>query len=240
MIKADNLTKYFGSFRALEDISFEINQGEIVGFLGQNGAGKTTLMRILTTYLKPTSGKAVIFGKDVVKNQLEVRRMIGYLPEVPPIYFNMTVLDNLKFAAKLKEVPAKDEKRQIDFVLSQCDIENVRKRTVSTLSKGFKQRVGIASAILNDPKILILDEPTSGLDPLQIHQIRNLIKNLEHKRIVILSTHILSEIEQIAKRVLIIKEGRIIVDNLSENILKDTGKTNLEEAFLKLVGFAKD
>ena len=233
MIIAENVTKYFGGVQALKDVSFEINKGEIVGFLGQNGAGKTTIMRVLTSYLPATSGKVIIAGQDVSKNSLAIRKKIGYLPETPPLYSNMTVRDYLKFAAQLKSVPVKQQRVQIDKVIESCSLESVQRKTIDTLSRGYKQRVGIAQAIINDPEVLILDEPTIGLDPVQIIQVRNLIKSLEYERTVILSTHILSEIQQIAQRVLIIKSGEIIVDETLENLLKEFG-TNLEDIFLRL------
>lgn len=233
MIIAKNVTKYFGRFQALKDVSFEINKGEIVGFLGRNGAGKTTIMRILTSYLPATSGKVIIAGQEVSKNSLAIRKKIGYLPETPPLYSNMTVREYLKFAAQLKDIPAKQQPVQIDKVLEECGLEDVQYKSIGILSKGYEQRVGIAQAIVNDPEVLILDEPTIGLDPVQIIQVRNLIKSLEHKRTVILSTHILSEIQQIAKRVLIIKSGEIIVDEALENLLKEFEST-LEDVFLRL------
>lgn len=239
MIIAKNVTKYFAGFQALKDISFEINKGEIVGFLGQNGAGKTTIMRILTSYLPATSGKVIIAGQEVSKNSLAIRKKIGYLPETPPLYSDMTVRDYLKFAAQLKDVPAKQQRVQIDKAIDECSLKSVRYKIISTLSKGYKQRVGIAQAIVNDPEVLILDEPTIGLDPVQIIQVRNLIKSLEHKRTVILSTHILSEIQQIAKRVLIIKSGEIIVDETLENLLSGS-ESNLEDIFLRLHSARED
>lgn len=233
MIVVEQVTKYFGRFQALKDISFEISRGEIVGFLGQNGAGKTTIMRILTSYLPATSGKVIVAGQDVSKNSLAIRKKIGYLPETPPLYSNMAVRDYLTFAAQLKDVPIRQQRVQVDKVLEECSIESVQYKTIGTLSKGYKQRVGIAQAIVNDPEVLILDEPTIGLDPVQIIQVRNLIKSLEHKRTVILSTHILSEIQQIAQRVLIIKSGEIIVDKTLESLLREH-ESNLEDIFLKL------
>jgi ABC-2 type transport system ATP-binding protein len=237
MITTKNITRYFGSFQALKDVSFEINQGEIVGFLGQNGAGKTTLMRILTSYLPASSGTVVIDGDDVAKNSLAIRQKIGYLPETPPLYSNMTVKDYLKFAAEIKGIPANQRRRQLNRVLEECQLGDVAHKTIATLSKGYKQRTGIAQAIIHEPKILILDEPTSGLDPIQNLQLRNLIKNLKDQRTVILSTHILSEIEQIAQRVLIIKTGEIIVDESLDALLNssDTGQSRaltLEEVFV--------
>ncbi len=239
MISTKNVTKYFSGFQALKDVSFEINRGEIVGFLGQNGAGKTTLMRILTSYLPATSGEVIIGGDNVVKNSLAVRRKIGYLPETPPLYSDMTVKDYLRFAAQIKDVPGRQQRSQIDKVLGECNIDNVKNKTIGTLSKGYKQRVGIAQAIINEPEVLILDEPTSGLDPVQNLQVRKLIKSLRHERTVIISTHILSEIEQIAQRVLIIKSGQIIVDESLDLLLKSQkgtqyAESTLEEVFIRL------
>ncbi len=233
MIVVEQVTKYFGRVQALKDVSFEINKGEIVGFLGQNGAGKTTIMRILTSYLPATSGKVIIAGQEVDKNSLTIRKKIGYLPETPPLYTNMTVREYLKFAAQLKSVPAKRQRVQIDKSIESCSLQSVQSETIDTLSRGYKQRVGIAQAIINDPQVLILDEPTIGLDPVQIIQVRNLIKSLEYERTVILSTHILSEIQQIAQRVLIIKSGEIVVDETLGILLKQPG-TNLEDVFLRL------
>lgn len=234
MIIAKQVTKYFGGFQALKGISFEIGKGEIVGFLGTNGAGKTTLMRILTSYLPATSGSVSIAGVDVAKNSLAIRKKIGYLPEVPPLYADMTTRDYLKFAAQLKDVPIKQQRIQIDKVVAECNLKDVQNKTIGTLSRGYKQRVGIAQAIINDPEILILDEPTIGLDPVQIIQVRNLIKSLEYKRTVILSTHILSEIQQIAQRVLIIKAGAIIVDQPLEELLREQDSQQLEDVFLRI------
>jgi len=221
------------SAHTVKDVSFEINKGEIVGFLGQNGAGKTTIMRILTSYLPATFGKVIIAGQELSRNSLAIRKKIGYLPETPPLYSDMAVRDYLDFAAQLKDVPIRQQRVQVDKVLEECNLESVQYKTIGTLSKGYKQRVGIAQAIVNDPEILILDEPTIGLDPVQIIQVRNLIKSLEHKRTVILSTHILSEIQQIAQRVLIIKSGEIIVDETLESLLRVHG-LDLEDIFLKL------
>ena len=239
MITTKNVTKYFGAFQALRDVSFEINKGEIVGFLGQNGAGKTTLMRILTSYLPATSGSVIIDGDTIARDSLTIRKKIGYLPETPPLYPNMTVRDYLKFAAEIKDIPARYRRRQIDRVMDECQIDDVKNKTIGTLSRGYKQRVGIAQAIIHEPKLLILDEPTSGLDPIQNLQVRNLIKNLKDQRTVILSTHILSEIEQIAQRVLIIKSGNIIVDESLDVLLKTQKEDisvapTLEDVFIRL------
>lgn len=236
MIRTEKLNKYFGGTQALKGVSFEIQKGEIVGFLGRNGAGKTTLMRILTSYLPASSGRVMIDGKDVLKHSMAIRRKIGYLPENPPLYPNMTVRDYVRFAARLKDVPSKRLRAQVEKVLDECYLRNVAHRTIATLSKGYQQRVGIAQAIINDPQILILDEPTNGLDPVQIQRVRELIRNLEEQRTVIISTHILSEIEQIAQRVLIIKDGMIVADDLLNNLLCDDQgwRQSLEEVFLRL------
>lgn len=225
MIVGERIDKYYGSLRALNTVTFSIGKGEIVGFLGKNGSGKTTLMRILTGYLPADSGKAIVAGRDVAKFPFWVKRHVGYLSETPPLYLNMRVYDYLKLAAQLKDVPVKEEKAQIEKVLSECQLSHVRQKTIGDLSRGYKQRLGIAQAIINDPEILILDEPTNGLDPEQIIQVRKLIKNLEHKRTVLLSTHILSEIELTAKRIIIINEGKLLVDELLPHLLLEKNKT---------------
>lgn len=220
MIIVNNVVKNFGLFKALDNVSFEINQGDIVGFLGKNGAGKTTLMRILTSFLAASSGKVIIDGDEMSKNSLTIRQKIGYLPETPPLYNDMTVQSYLKFAAEIKGVAANKQRFQLAKVLEECLLEQVKHKTIATLSKGYKQRVGIAQAIIHEPKLLILDEPTSGLDPIQVQQVLSLIKNQREQRTVILSTHNLTEIEQIAHRVLIIKSGRIIIDESLKDLLK--------------------
>lgn len=236
MITVKNVTKSFGSTQALGGVSFEIKKGEIVGFLGRNGAGKTTLMRIITSYLPANTGNVTIDGKDVATRSMAVRQMIGYLPETPPLYTDMTPRNYLKFAAQLKDVPARKIRSQVDKVLNECYLRNVADKTIATLSKGYQQRVGIAQAIINDPQVLILDEPTNGLDPVQVRRIRALIKNLEEERTIIISTHILTEIEQIARRVLIIKDGIIVADDTMEDLLsvEEGGQRSLEEVFLEL------
>lgn len=236
MISTNNVSKNFGSFQALKNVSFTIKRGEIVGFIGRNGAGKTTLMRILTSFYSASDGTVMIDGDDISKNSLAIRRKIGYLPETAPLYLNMTVKDYLNFAAEIRDVPAKDRRRQLDRVLELCQLEDATHKTIGTLSKGYKQRTGIAQAIIHDPEILILDEPTSGLDPIQNRQLRTLIKNLKDHRTVILSTHILSEVEKIAQRVLMIKAGELIVDQpldalLSSHSVTHGGNATLEQVF---------
>lgn len=239
MIISDNICKNYAGFEALKEVSFEINEGDIVGFLGKNGAGKTSLMRILTSFLPATSGKVIIDGQDLAKHSLAIRRKIGYLPETPPLYTNMTVQSYLKFAAEIKDVAVKQRRRQLHKVLQECQLEQVRNKAIHTLSKGYKQRVGIAQAIIHEPKTLILDEPTSGLDPIQIQQVRTLIKNQQAQRTVLVSSHTLSEIESIAERVLIIRSGEIIVDETLNTLLQpgDSARIralSLEDVFLSL------
>lgn len=235
MLIANNVCKKFGSFHALDNVSFEINKGDIVGFLGKNGAGKTTLMRILTTFLPATSGKVMIDGDDIVKDSLTIRKKIGYLPETPPLYDNMTVQNYLKFAAEIKDVAINKRRLQLAKVLEECQLEHVKTKTIATLSKGYKQRVGIAQAIIHEPQLLILDEPTSGLDPIQIQQVLALIKNQKDQRTVLLSTHTLVEIEQIAQRVLMIKAGKIIVDEPLDLLLKNRNDSQSQPLTLEQV-----
>ena len=213
MIKIDNLVKYYGYFQALDGISFEVQKGEILGLLGPNGAGKTTTLRILTGYLDATAGNIDIGGYDVKADQLKVKQLIGYLPESAPLYSDMIVYDFLVFAGKVRKMDKDLILKRIDYLASVCGIKEVMSRNINELSKGFRQRVGLAYAILHDPAILILDEPTSGLDPNQIIEIRELIKELGKKKTVILSTHILPEVEATCDRVVIINRGRIVVDD---------------------------
>jgi ABC-2 type transport system ATP-binding protein len=209
MIEVDKLTKYFGPVLAVDRITFRVDQGEIVGFLGPNGAGKTTTLRILTTYLPATSGIAKVAGYDVMTQSLDVRRNVGYLPESVPLYPEMRVDEYLTYRSKLKGVDRKGRPARIEFCLDRCRLREVSRRLVGTLSKGYRQRVGLADAMINDPAILILDEPTAGLDPIQIRETLALIKELGDKHTILLSTHILSEVEAICERVIIITGGRI-------------------------------
>ncbi len=215
MIHVQNLTKYFGPVMAVRNVSFQVDRGEIVGFLGPNGAGKTTTMRILTTYLPATSGIARVANFDVMSESMEVRRNIGYLPESVPLYPEMRVEEYLAFRSKLKGVERKARPKRIDYCLERCRIREVRRRLIGTLSKGYRQRVGLADSMIHDPPILILDEPTVGLDPLQIRETLALIKELGQAHTILLSTHILSEVEAICERVIIINAGRV---GLSKNL----------------------
>jgi len=228
MIQVDDLTKYFGPVLAVNDINFQVSQGEIVGFLGPNGAGKTTTMRILTTYLPATSGIARVAGYDVMTQSVDVRRNIGYLPESVPLYPEMRVEEYLQYRAKLKGVERKLRGKRIDYCLDHCRIREVRRRLVGTLSKGYRQRVGLADALVHDPAILILDEPTTGLDPLQIRETLTLIKALGERHTILLSTHILSEVEAVCRRVIIISKGRIGLDKKLSELATDATAIILE------------
>lgn len=231
ILTVEHISKNFGALQAVDNVSFEINQGDIVGFLGKNGAGKTTLMRMITAFLAPSSGRIFIDGDDITKHSLTIRQKIGYLPENPPLYTNMTVLQYVKFAAEIKGVAAKKQAVQLAKVLEDCQLEQVKHKTISTLSKGYKQRVGIAQAIIHEPKLLILDEPTSGLDPMQVQQVLALINNQKEQRTVLLSTHTLPEIEKIAQRILMIKSGQLIIDQSLQTLLKGTNQqANIDSA----------
>ncbi len=216
MIQVENLTKDYGARRAIENLNFEAERGEILGFLGPNGAGKTTTMRILTGYMPPTSGKARVAGFDVVDQSLEVRRRVGYVPETIPLYPDMAVYDYLKFMADLRHLA--DAEERVESVLEIVHMEERAEGLIANLSKGMRQRVGLAQALLHDPEVLILDEPTIGLDPAQIREVRDLIQNLGKERTVLLSTHILSEAQQVCDRVLIINKGRIVVEDTPEQL----------------------
>jgi ABC-2 type transport system ATP-binding protein len=235
MIEARELSKRYGEVVAVDDVSFSIGKGEVVGFLGPNGAGKTTTMRMLTGFLPPTEGTAVIAGHDIFANAIEARRSVGYLPETPPLYPEMTCRSYLTYVAKIKDVPRAARRDAVDQAIERCGLADVHRRVISTLSKGFRQRVGIAQAIMGDPPVLILDEPTVGLDPLQIREIRSLIAGLaapgkgETQQTVVLSTHILAEVEAICRRVILISDGRKQVDSPLTELT--SGGHTLEEIF---------
>lgn len=220
MIEVSNLAKHYGDKAALDGISFTVNEGEVVGFLGPNGAGKSTTMNILTGYLSSTEGSAKIGGFDVLDDPIEVKRLVGYLPETPPLYLEMTVNDYLGFIYDLKKVKLPKEDH-IKEVCGLVKIEHVSHRLIKNLSKGYRQRVGLAQALIGNPKVLILDEPTVGLDPKQIIDIRNLIKGLGKKHTIILSSHILPEVQAVCDRVIVINEGKLVADDTAENLSKD-------------------
>ncbi len=217
MIKAENLTMHYGPVVALRDVSFEVRQGEIVGLLGPNGAGKSTTMKILTTYLHPTKGTAKVGGIDVLEDPLGVRKIIGYLPEILPLYMDMEVKSYLQFVGKARGLTGARLHERTEVVVEKCGLRPMYRKVVRELSKGYKQRTALAQALIHDPEVIILDEPTSGLDPHQIVEVRQLIKSLAHGKTVILSTHILHEVEATADRIVIISQGRIVGDGtLSE------------------------
>ncbi len=218
MIQVENLVKYYGPVPALRGISFEVPSGQVLGFLGPNGAGKSTTMKILTTFLYPTSGKATIDGIDVLADPIPVRRKVGYLPENNPLYADMRVDDYLSFIADVRGIPAKDRAAAIHRVMDLCGLKRVWRKGIKELSKGYRQRVGLAQAMIHDPEILILDEPTSGLDPNQIIEIRELIRSLGEDRTVILSTHYLQEVEATCDRIIIVANGSIVADGTLEEL----------------------
>ena len=220
MIEVTNLTKKYGDHIAVDHLSFRVEKGQIYGFLGPNGAGKSTTMNIITGYLAATEGTVTIDGKDIQKDPEEAKRSIGYLPELPPLYVDMTVREYLEFVAELKKVPKKERKQQIDEVMEMTQITDMQQRLIRNLSKGYRQRVGLAQAILGYPEVIILDEPTVGLDPKQIIEIRDLIKSLKEKHTVILSSHILSEVSAVCDYVLIISHGKLVASDTPENLGK--------------------
>jgi ABC-2 type transport system ATP-binding protein len=220
MIKVENLTKRYAGVHALNDVSFEVQPGEIVGFLGPNGAGKSTTMRILTGFIPASSGRVQVAGFDVFEDSLEVRRRIGYMPENNPLYVDMREIEYLRFRARLKGVPRSERRERLDEVLQQCGLADVSRRVIGQLSKGYRQRVGLADALLAEPDLLILDEPTIGLDPVQIRQVRQLIKDLGKRHTILLSSHILPEVEKTCNRVVIIHHGRILASDTPENLMK--------------------
>jgi ABC-2 type transport system ATP-binding protein len=220
LIEVHGLTKYYGPKKAIDDVSFEVEKGEILGFLGPNGAGKTTTMRILTCFMPASAGSATVAGYDVFEESREVRRRIGYLPEIPPLYDDMTVDYYLGFVATIKEVDPGEKERRIDGVVDRCGLDDVRGEIVGHLSKGYRQRVGLAQALVHDPEVLVLDEPTIGLDPKQIKEVRQLIKELSGDHTVILSTHILPEVSMTCGRVVIINEGRVTAVDRPANLTR--------------------
>jgi len=229
MIHVDQVTKSYGEIRAITDVSFSVGKGEVVGLLGPNGAGKTTTMRILCGCIGATQGRAIIDGQDVVEYPTEVKRRIGYLPENPPLYGSMTAEDYIEFAARIKGV--KDVTAAVDRVINRVGLQSMRHRIIDHLSKGYRQRVGIAQALVHDPDVLVLDEPTSGLDPAQRMEIRKLLQELaEGDRTVVLSTHVLSEVESVCERVIIINKGQVVAQDRIENLVSESRRVRLRVA----------
>jgi ABC-2 type transport system ATP-binding protein len=234
MINVNNLTMHYGGFIALDRVSFQVREGEILGLLGPNGAGKTTAMRILTTYLYPTSGTATIDGLDILEHSLDVRRKIGYLPETAPLYLDMQTEEYLKFVGEARGIRGKTLAAKLSWVKEVCSLKSIWKHTLSETSKGYRQRVGLAQALIHDPKVLILDEPTSGLDPLQIIGIRKLIRSLAKQKTIIFSTHILQEVEVMADRIVIINEGKIVSQGTQEELAQQVRARGESKADLSL------
>ena len=219
MIKVENLSKYYGEVKAVKSINFELNDGEVVGFLGANGAGKSTTLKVMTGYLTATSGNVYVNDLNINNHTHEIQKQIGYLPELNPIYAEMRVYDLLEFTGKIRNVTGKNFKKALAKVVEQCGLKGVIHRLVSECSKGYKQRIGLACAMIHDPKILILDEPVTGLDPNQIVEIRNLIKNLGTEKLVLMSSHILQEIQATVSRIIIINKGEIVADGTNDELM---------------------
>jgi ABC-2 type transport system ATP-binding protein len=226
MIEVENLTKKYGSFSVVDDLSFNVNKGEILGFLGPNGAGKSTTMKMLSCFITPTSGTARIGGFDIIKDSLAVRELVGYLPENAPSYKDMTVLEFLTFIAEIRGYQKTENKEKVKKVVETTFLDQVLYQTIDTLSKGYRQRVGFAQALIHDPPVLILDEPTDGLDPNQKHEVRTLIKKMAAEKAIILSTHILEEMEAVCTRALIINHGKIVADGTPEALLSRSERYN--------------
>ncbi len=220
MIEVKELTKFYGTKKAVDGISFSVEKGEILGFLGPNAAGKSTTMRMITGFIPPTSGTAIVGGKDIIADSLAAREKIGYLPENAPAYPEMTVVDFLDFCAQIRGFSGDEKKRKVASTVERCFLTNVRRQTISTLSKGYKQRVCFAQSILHDPEYLILDEPTNGLDPNQKHEVRLMIKDMAAEKAIILSTHILDEVDAVCSRAIIIADGRIVADAAPDELRK--------------------
>jgi len=236
MITVESLTKYYGEYPAVRDVSFEVAKRSVVGFLGPNGAGKSTTMRILAGYLTATGGRAIINGHDVFRDPIPVRRSIGYMPESCPLYPELRVEEYLKFRAGLKGLGWGMRRKRIDYVLSKCWLTDVRRQLIGTLSKGYRQRVGLADALLADPPVLILDEPTAGLDPTQIRETRKLIRELGAQHTMLLSTHILSEVEMACDSIIMIDRGRVAEAGTLAEVRAKHKNNNLEDIFIRLTG----
>jgi len=237
VIEVQHLSKKYGPFTAVDDVSFRAETGEILGFLGPNGAGKTTTMRIITGYMPATEGKATVAGYDVFDNPIEAKRRTGYLPETPPLYPDMTVREYLTFVSRIKipeTLTAADRKSRVDSAMKKARVDDMANRHCAKLSKGYRQRVGMAQAILHDPEVLILDEPTSGLDPNQVHDVRELILSLGKTKTILLSTHILREVKAMCSRVVLINQGRVVLDGSVSELAED--EAAMEGRFRELTG----
>ncbi len=236
MIAVENLTKYYGDYPAVRGVSFAVEKGKVVGFLGPNGAGKSTTLRVLAGFLTPTSGRAAVAGHDVFRDPVRVRRSIGYMPENSPLYPELRVEEYLRFRAGLKGLGRAERRKRIGYVLDRCWLSDVRRQLIGTLSKGYKQRVGLADALLADPPVLILDEPTAGLDPTQIRETRKLIRELGAQHTMLLSTHILSEVEMACDSVIVINRGQVVEDGTLSAVRQKHKNQSLEDIFVRLTG----
>jgi ABC-2 type transport system ATP-binding protein len=236
MIVVEHLTKYYGEYPAVRDVSFQVDRGQVVGFLGPNGAGKSTTMRILAGFLTATSGKARIGGKDVFWDPIEARRRIGYMPENCPLYTDMRVEEYLWFRGGLKGLGRYERKKRLGYVLERCWLNDVRRQIIGTLSKGYRQRVGLADSLIADPPVLILDEPTAGLDPTQIRETRKLMRELGQQHTMLLSTHILSEVEATCDSVIVIYQGQVVEEGSLNSVRQRHRNKTLEDIFVRLTG----
>lgn len=230
-IKVQSLRKSFGPIHAVRDVSFNVQRGEVLGFLGPNGAGKSTTMKMITGFLEPTAGTVIVNGHDVLENPLAVKRAIGYLPEGAPAYGEMTVRSFLNFIADVRQLDVSKRKDRIEEVIDLINIENVVDQSIETLSKGYKRRVGLAQAILHDPNVLILDEPTDGLDPNQKHEVRKLIQNMARDKAIVISTHILEEVDAVCSRAIIIAKGSLLFDGTPTTLIEKSDRDDIDHAF---------
>ena len=233
-ITVKSLAKSFGPINAVNGVSFSVQHGEVLGFLGPNGAGKSTTMKMITGFLEPTAGTVIVNGHDVLENPLAVKRSIGYLPEGAPAYGEMTVLSFLNFIADVRKLEGEKRKKRIEEVISLINIEGVVEQSIETLSKGYKRRVGLAQAILHDPNVLILDEPTDGLDPNQKYEVRKLIQNMAQDKAIVISTHILEEVDAVCSRAIIIAKGKLLFDGTPAELINNSEQSDIEHAFRKI------
>ncbi len=231
MIRVTELSKSFGEIKAVDKISFEVKEGEVLGFLGPNGAGKSTTMKMITSFISPSGGDATVFGKSIIKNPIEVRKKIGYMPENAPLYDDMTVDEFLHYTAQLRNIEKKDQTEAVEKVIKMCALMEVQFQTIETLSKGYKRRTSMAQALIHDPQVLILDEPTDGLDPNQKHDVRTLIKSLAKDKCVILSTHILEEVEAVCTRAIIISSGKKLFDGEASELKEKSSLGRVDDVF---------
>ncbi len=239
-IKVQSLSKSFGPIHAVRSVSFDVNHGEVLGFLGPNGAGKSTTMKMITGFLEPTAGTVIVNGHDVLENPLAVKRSIGYLPEGAPAYGEMTVRSFLNFIADVRQLQGKERTKRIDEVVDLINIEGVVEQSIETLSKGYKRRVGLAQAILHDPNVLILDEPTDGLDPNQKHEVRKLIQNMARDKAIVISTHILEEVDAVCSRAIIIAKGSLLFDGTPTELINNSEHGDIDHAFRKITTAASE